>query len=115
GSPVNGDSSAALGGADDGVGAGDAVSATISQTARASAAAPADALIAITRRRDVMTVSSPEIHFLHQAVPAEQRAGRLSRRGRRAAWRSRGGAARTPGPAAGPGAAGGVRCRRRRR
>src|SRR5271165_6139583 len=73
GSPVNGDTSAAPGGdPDGGAGADDPVNATISQTARARAAAPAGALIAITRRRDVMTLSSPEIRFLHQAVPAEQ-------------------------------------------
>ena len=82
GSPVNGDTSAALvGDADGEAGADDPVSATISQTARTRAAAPADALITITRRRDVMTLSSPKIHFLHQAVPAEQRAGRVSQRG----------------------------------
>src|SRR5271165_4216595 len=73
GSPVNGDSSAALrGDADGGAGPDEPVSATISQTPRARAATPAGTLIAITRWRGVMTLSSPKIHFPHQAVPAEQ-------------------------------------------
>ena len=72
GSPVNGDSSAPLRGGDADGGAGDAVSATISPTVRARAAPPANTLIAITRRRGVMTQSSPETHFVYQAVSAEQ-------------------------------------------
>src|SRR5215472_2893144 len=59
GSPVNGDSSCTgLGGGDaGGGGADDPVSATMSPMASPSAATPADALIAITRWRLVMTPS----------------------------------------------------------